>query len=510
MSVFKRMFILLIIPVLLLVSFPSNVFASSEYDSVISKTNSLIVQYSGMDDVDVTSEYMAYFTKMTTSHDYQYRCLNDDYSSTSDPTQCLARINESFDNGDWFIYTRKGAYPSDYQSVVGVFCPVHIDSLVGHTDNTGGSYGLLEKSIVAYFNDYTICEIVSISWSSNIYGWYLDVYSNHVAYQYNSFDIGRFVSSTAEHAPGVALGYTIRPYLLASDASWPTDYEGDKPPSTGDPTVRDEVYVPQASFAVDKLNVRGLWCLLSTCGDLPVGLPPVISWHIEDEDGEIIYQPDEPSSLSTDNGVFEYNFDGLGTFYLVGDFVAPIPYIKPDNQEWVQTRLQILIDGRTYVSGTIDQNCEDGSSCEGVQPMEDCSFGITELFNGITCLYHNYQNWLVRTFSAYFIPKSGAFNHLTEQFGFWADEHLGMIVQFNGWMSVVWDDSLSMAHDRVCLQNFGKFFNRDFILNKCVVEDNYPAVWGVVSFAIRATVVMAVLLYALNRLKFAIGKTRRG
>ena len=461
----KRLFLLLT-PILLIVGlFPSTAFATSDYDDVVSNVTSLKVG-----DLDVTTNYMSYITGTAAAYN---QC----------DSTCKDYINTTIGSGSgWYIAQTYSGSPLSTSSACMRFTQ---DTSVHLTFQSNSSYRYLAWGS-APSSSYSVCLYPDGSGGVNTI--------------YDSSNAARFNISAGVN--------DVRPLLSTVPVDYPTGYAGQALVSSLTPNKH---YSPRASYSVKGQHVDGLWCVAATslC-NLPPGVPVNLVWHIEDSSGETIYTPDHASNFQNDGGLFKYDFPGLGKFYLVGVWSAPIPYIQPSDQTWDTTRLPIDINGGNYVSGTYGQGCDNGGTCSDPFVYEDCTTYGTDLIGGFNCIVNNFKTWLTITADTLFVPTYESMMSMQDDFNSWAAIHLGALIQFSTWFNSLISDSTSGATDVVCNHDFGTFFGSHFVFNQCVLEQKYPSIWGVVSLVARSTLVFMVLLMVYQKIRYIIGASERG
>lgn len=190
------------------------------------------------------------------------------------------------------------------------------------------------------------------------------------------------------------------------------------------------------------------------------------------------------------------------------------PYVAPDTLDSLKTQYNFTsvsvflnVDGSSVVAGsTSDQDCDASGVCAEPSIYTDCSTFGTDIVGALNCVVSNVQVWFV----SLWVPTTSQFQSLQLRVRVWAADHARAFVQIGDWFSDQFWPAWSSSQAIVCNHDFGQFFGHDFTLNQCVVEQQFPQVWGVITLVIRATVAFALIFMVIAKIRYVIGLDLRG
>lgn len=188
---------------------------------------------------------------------------------------------------------------------------------------------------------------------------------------------------------GDQLGYNTKVFLVNLPVIYPEGYDGVDIP---DSYVQKNKFVPNIVYTVDKKKFLGTFCQYEKCG-APPGFGDISSLNINYKitsnlTGEVVLE--KSGSLKDINvAQINYEFKDYGKYTLTATYSPPIPYVQPEDQEWIKLNLPLNINGASYASNAISQECLEDGNCVEYDGQKDCSLE-DGIFNQIKCEVNNY------------------------------------------------------------------------------------------------------------------------
>ena len=314
----------------------------------------------------------------------------------------------------------------------------------------------------------------------------------------------------------------------SNEVNYPSGYAGSSLDST--PTTVSSTYMPRYSLSIVKQDID--LSLLSASGDPPdykyaVGLYRCAdlsdSYDTCDITGDHVIYEGIQNKGPTD---WTYHVDSQGHYQLYILMVKPdtTSFDEPDNMldDSGFYALKIDIDGGVYTLSSDDTSqCTTSTDtgrtqmiCSGAT-FAACTLNTTDVLSFIgslpdyiPCQIGNLGKLLQSAFYILFVPSAYSMDQFHHQVDDWAQSHLGALYEFFSWFNSLIPRITDTSHAVVCEVDFGLFFGQQFVFNQCVVEDNYPAIWGVIVLVVRSTVVFAVLLMIYQKVRYIIGASK--
>lgn len=283
-----------------------------------------------------------------------------------------------------------------------------------------------------------------------------------------------------------------------------------------------------ASCGIDGQDSRYKAAFLYDCDETTNDLPKfygtnrevLIKYTIRNEAGDILKE--ETTDLFSSP---EYTFEDYGdytvqvVFQFKDDGSALPDHLKVDdyNYKFGKVTFALKIDGSNYYSNTHGGTHEFPTECTTVgadticesptiDPYEDCSIYGTDLIAGFSCVMRNFGVFLKLLFTSLFVPSSSFLKEYFNDFKTFITQKFGFLVwplTFAYNFVNAFFDGLSGTH-AICGWSFGNLFNRDFKLNFCSLEQNFPSAFNTARYMIQAFTVFVLISGLYNHYRRTI------
>lgn len=315
---------------------------------------------------------------------------------------------------DWAKYINDSQYWStDLSSAKASF-----NSAVANVDN-GGSWGVSMRSegannevkyVMIYWNETPI----ELQWNtSTVYS----LSTKQVRIQCsntNTITAGDYQTATAiySNASRSAVNY----FITNANPNYPDPgYAGQ--PITDTPTLpsTDPDVYPKIVYSVDDKNFVGIYMRNlagdgSTINNPDDQLNYNIHWRIYDRDNSDTILADK---IDFPAAPFNYTFKEFGEYKLSVWYEPPnlpppaLPGELPTGYNYHTLNIKIKIDGNTYTSSDLKQECDDtGQNCSSVTAYEDCTTYGSDVGGYIACIVRNTGKKLFSWINLNLIPRA--------------------------------------------------------------------------------------------------------
>ncbi len=301
---------------------------------------------------------------------------------------------------------------------------------------------------------------------------------------------------------GSSSSQSVLNYLVYSDhENIPPDYSGPDIVS-----IPKEKYTPKVTLSIQDRHVSGNFCI--TQAQPACSIPPGFSSSVigisyrvvEDLTGKEVFA--QSGSLVSHQMLFDFDVNDYSKYVLEANYYVPIPFIKPDNQVWNKLKIPFQIEGSSYLTSSGKQKCTSDGVCENSSPLRDCSqyWGdISKLGQAFDCTFYNFGAALNQFFSSLFRPDTVDVRVTMDDFKNTLQDRLGMLYQFYDWFTNTVYGLVIAPRQFACHHVFSPFFGKPIDLNMCVLEDQYPQIWGVTTLVIRTTAVFLSIFGVLRQ-----------
>jgi len=289
--------------------------------------------------------------------------------------------------------------------------------------------------------------------------------------------------------------YDFKYLFIATDLTYPPDYNGEKVPPMFLP--RDFLY-PKIGYTVNeqyKLTAHYI-------GDANICIPnsnsinldfktncyrPSLNWHLTD--------PTDKNKLFevTQNlyAPFDYTLPGKDDYYLYASFTLPKPPLAniSDNITLGTVRIKIKANGTFIIGSTEINDCSTSNNiydCGQADPYEDCSLKNTIIaipnfpeftipsVETIVCLSNNFGIWLKASLIDLFVPSVHFWSTLSDSFKSGITDKLGFLLYPTEFVVKLGQSIVNPLTAVRCNYNFGTFYGSPFSFDICTFEKQFP------------------------------------